>query len=1517
MLYKFLTKKTIICSFLIFFLLLSGICCAFFLVKQKLSDAVFIKKIVNEKTGLELICDNIDAKYSFLSINIRTKNLSIKEEKSSTSFLKLNNSYIKINLFPLLFGKIKISEFLADDITVDVKRLEDGTFDFSKYIKSENNILKVDLSSLKSNVLKYKINLCDYISLNQFLFIGNYLKTKGLDLDKKFAVDTRGDFVILSKNCVKSSPYLIDVDFIRRGNKLKLYKQDIILSSFDLSFLKNYIKGVDLQKLDTKADIYSTSESKDSFVLYLVFDYVNAAFNYKGDLNTIISDKPILNKLAFNFQNNILDIKQGEFFADGVKILYSGKIKNITDSKKAGADLDIKIENTSAGKLAKILPDTVIPMKEQYIKYIKKYNTNGFADGNIHVIYKNEKDYNVKGKIDFSDVYVVERPKNANTAFGSCEFTGHDVLINVYVPAPNNAALTVFGKSELQRDPIGSFDIKSHGKIDLEFAHKVLMPVKDILALKMGPLPYMKIKGTGEIDLKTNGSKDKAKLNGYFISNDATVALNDLNTILTDGRVKIDFKEDEFIFNGATGIIEGAQTQIDGNANTSGDMNVIVNVKNAPAKAAMKIAQTSPLVLTSLDGGEFLKSFHPESGNIDFYLDLYGNVPPDAVFGEKSDSVFAKGKITFKGNSLTIDPAIKGTNLKGELTFEKSCDFNLTADIFESPFKIAGKVYQKGANGRVIHGVPSSLEINFKSDDIKSNSVGNFVTDNISLFTPQNRLFAKSLAKVFNAEKFKLKADVSAKGLVYPNSTTLDLSNFDLSGYIQGVNAKESGVNFKGGNVTFKGKTVKFEKLRILISKIEFLLDGCIDKFASNKPFNNLNITLFNSSLSSYADLFVKLLNDKQKTLFSNFSDYSGFVSGKIRLFGNKMDGEIIPSNVSFTDKKTNSKIALKDGRILFKGDKTYLKQFNFLYGDMPVYIDGYAQTDGRENPELNLYLNTSINNEICDKVLNPNLKYPLYVTGDVSLKGRIQGSMNSYLTYLTIVADKGSDLSFMGVTLGDTNFKREISSKIKFAGSDANVDYIRYFKYVNDNNKTYPLDVIKISGGINVKNNDITFRNFKVVTPNPAPVRLMNIIFKRSLLKHGTFTSNLVLNGTLNDIKANGTLVLEKVFLPIYESVIENINIDLNQKSGLASFKISFKDTLIDFIVKFENKLTLPVVIDDISVHSEYVSIENLMKAFTTFADSASKLSNTPHALQNQTYTFTPSDIQIKKGSVNVDKISFNGVDANNLKINFSHKNDASLKIDDSYLGIAGGLFKGRGSYNFNSKAVDMSANFINCDVNDLTKAFFNLSGEIYGNASGNFTLSMKDYTPVDYVEKIKASADFDISNGKMPRLGSIEYLLRASNLIKSGIFGLTLNNVIEVLKPYRHGDFNKISGNFKISNASINDLKIYSQGDSLSTYTSGTYNIASGISDIEILGKLSKKVSNLLGPIGNASVSSVLKAITRNKSDEILKSELLKNVNKIPLIGLDNDEYRLFNVKLQGEFSKSDAVKSFMWLN
>ena len=183
--------------------------------------------------------------------------------------------------------------------------------------------------------------------------------------------------------------------------------------------------------------------------------------------------------------------------------------------------------------------------------------------------------------------------------------------------------------------------------------------------------------------------------------------------------------------------------------------------------------------------------------------------------------------------------------------------------------------------------------------------------------------------------------------------------------------------------------------------------------------------------------------------------------------------------------------------------------------------------------------------------------------------------------------------------------------------------------------------------------------------------------------------------------------------------------------------------------------------------------------------------------------------------------------------------------------------------------------------------------------------------------IKLVSGNVNFSVNNGKMPKLGSLEYLLRAGNLIKSGLFGLTLNNLIEVLTPYKTGEFSTIRGNFKLASAKINSLEIFSKGKNLSLFIYGNYNIISDDADIEVLGRLSKNVSNVLGSVGNTSLNTILSAITGNKIKEGAKAQIIENINKIPLIELSGDDYRLFMAKIKGKLNSEDYVKSFNWLN
>ena len=57
----------------------------------------------------------------------------------------------------------------------------------------------------------------------------------------------------------------------------------------------------------------------------------------------------------------------------------------------------------------------------------------------------------------------------------------------------------------------------------------------------------MTVGGNGEISLKTEGTRESAKLNGYFRTKNGTAALRGLNTKLFNGNLNLLFKDKKII----------------------------------------------------------------------------------------------------------------------------------------------------------------------------------------------------------------------------------------------------------------------------------------------------------------------------------------------------------------------------------------------------------------------------------------------------------------------------------------------------------------------------------------------------------------------------------------------------------------------------------------------------------------------------------------------------------------------------------------------------------------------------------------------------------------------------------------------------------------------------------------------------------------------------------------------------------------------------------------------------------
>lgn len=350
-----------------------------------------------------------------------------------------------------------------------------------------------------------------------------------------------------------------------------------------------------------------------------------------------------------------------------------------------------------------------------------------------------------------------------------------------------------------------------------------------------------------------------------------------------------------------------------------------------------------------------------------------------------------------------------------------------------------------------------------------------------------------------------------------------------------------------------------------------------------------------------------------------------------------------------------------------------------------------------------------------------------------------------------------------------------------------------------------------------------------------------------------------------------------------------------------------------IKLVAEIVNKATLPVIINKAEISSKTINLNNFIEGLSGFARAQKSADPT----QKQAVLLSATDFEIKDGKITADEILYNTLRAQNFSGTFKHTPGGVFIFNDIVFDVAGGKIKTNGSYEFETTQFTINSEIKDCDANTLVTDILGTKNQIFGKTNGKINLSGRELNTAGGINTVKANVDFAIYDGKMPKLGSLEYLLRAGNLVKSGILGFTINNVIEVLIPYKTGEFKQISGDFIVEDGKIDKLNIYSKGDNLSIYTSGNYDIGTNVGDFEVLGKLSTKISNLLGPVGNASVNSLVNIFTNNKFDKEDKENIVQNADKIPDISGSSSDFRLFAVKILGDLNADNFVKSFNWLN
>ena len=677
---------------------------------------------------------------------------------------------------------------------------------------------------------------------------------------------------------------------------------------------------------------------------------------------------------------------------------------------------------------------------------------------------------------------------------------------------------------------------------------------------------------------------------------------------------------------------------------------------------------------------------------------------------------------------------------------------------------------------------------------------------------------------------------------------------------------------------------------------------------------NNAKIS-FNTQKTRLADLlrvfpskFIKL--DSISASEASFIDLSGKYSGsveKINADGLKLDGHCIFKNLNLIYVPLKMPIKLNSGKISIKNSSLSLNRISGNIGTMPTLLGGKV-TNIFEKPYMDISVYTKPNQKFIDFAYNSKVLYPVKIKGKVTLSALIWGSLDRLNIKSNLNFDKHSSLYYMGgsVSSGESPLFFNFDSLL-----EPNRITVKNFIYEKKLSSGAILRQLTASGQLISQNSKTFFNNFKIKTFAPTDVKLFNVMFKKPFIKKGVFTSNLILNGSTSEPEIRGDFGVSEVDIPFLDASVKKISLKFLQNNIIAAVNGSAFDNDFTLNIDALNRFKTPYVINRAKLDAGKLNINTLYNAINE-SSIVAPISSTVEFLKNP---FDIKDLHIKNLNIIAEEVFVKDTSAKSLSADVS-LNNGNLKVDRFKFNLAKGQMDGYVSHNINSKTSAFDLNVVNVDANELAKSLFELDGQIFGDLNGQINLGCNGNTQMDCLKTLDGRIVFQVKDGKMPKLGSLEYLLRAGNLIKSGITGLSVNSIIELVNPLKTGSFEQIKGTIAINKGVADKIQIVSEGKELNLFIIGEYNLTSKFADMFVFGRLARKVSNILGPVGNVSLNTLFNTIPGVNLSNTKDTGLVNSINKIPGLELSSKIYRVFAAEIHGDISGDEYVESFRWI-
>lgn len=1432
----------------------------------------YITEKVFEETGYKISLTNPSLKMGLTpSVWLAADNFSILND-DNTKALNIENPHIGLKIIPLIFNNIDIKQFSTDKININLVFDKDLKLKLGQYLIEKPPVTDITLKHAKINIDDYSVQLDDKYQSKKLHLDGKYLTINDFTNGKHIDLSTVAQFSAGNKNSDINLKLNLPFKNIE-GTELSGHIVNLDLSDFSVyakSLSKNQIKslsGIINLTAKTENNVKTTLQIKNLGI-------------FKDDLaSSVYSKDKIEIKTDFVPINKGIDINEMRLSADGINAFTSGKITKL-DSKIPELDLKVSVFDTKAEKVISLLPGEAELSPDMNLLLLKQTGFWADASGNLEI--KGKADFpNIYGNILVKNAYMVKPILNAKKATIKLIFTGNKFNLDVKVPTDKTETVWVKGPINLDKDRTADLHITSTNNVDLKTAQIVLNPLHDILHFDLGPVPVMDIKGKGGINLHVVGTRKDPHGWGQFHFKDATVSFLDIhNMVLHNGSGTLDFDNQNTLFQSKIAILNGKPVSVRGTCSLIGKLDFDITSNGQNLNALLNTIKTSPMLE---DIQKLLSPVENASGIADLKINLTGQVkdPKDMVFNK---NIFAKGSIKLLSDSIKLKglPA-SISHTSGIVNFNNlNADFNLESNLYSSKIKTSGEIKDNNCNVKL-----SSNRFNL-ADAVKLSQIT--TPYNKDLATINTSFTAKYNGKLDNIEpnkiylNGKIYSNKGAKSSLIVNDSTYELNNSNLKLPM-----------LKG---TFKNSPY-------------YLSLNVTNMFSPKRILNGYGkINSFDLNIINDKNLYTLLPAAKQ---LKDIQFLNGKINLSARVKNNNFNVFSILDDISLIYLPQKTKLTINSGNLLLRNNILNLNKINAQLSEMPLFINGKI-SDIYQNPYLNLYINSKPSQEFFDIFFNNKSVYPIKMKGDANLSSKLTGSLKNLNAKSTLNINENSRLYYMGATIGDIENPVRITIDSNYLPDKLKIHSLQYDKIItSQNNKPFATPQLNASGTLTLlPDNNVGFNNFRVKTQTPTDAKIFNIIFRKPFMKQGVFTSDLLLNGTSISPKINGKLDITSIDIPFFESAIRDVNLDFkNDRIFITSRGTVFtNDINLNAIMK--NKLTPPYILDDIKLKLANLDVN---KITDTLRDIEADATRNPSYASTGNKQFDITQLIINKAEINADKITVRNINADNFISTLQIDKNQLLNVDNFKFDIAEGSVNGSFKHNIANHKTDLNIHLNNANAAIMSEALFDLKGQVYGSVNGDFILACNGNTNDKCFKTLSGAGTFKIADGRMPKLGSLEYLLKAGNLIKGGFTGLSINSLVDLVTPLKTGNFESISGDMHIENGIADKINIYSSGNDLNMYMTGSYNITTSVADMKILGSLTKNITTVFGKIKNASLNTLFNTIP-GINDSTEKLLLQSEISKIPNIKNVTNIYRIFAVDINGDINGSDYVKSFKWV-